>query len=80
MNWGYKILTVIMVFITAMGTMITIAMRQKNELVDEQYYVRELQHQALIDAGRNLHALEDGISLRQEAGRIDLQSHGLYLQ
>lgn len=57
MNWGYKILTVIMVFLTAMGTMITIAMRQNNDLIDEQYYVRELQHQQLIDAGNELRSL-----------------------
>ncbi|MBL7711084.1 MAG: FixH family protein [Chitinophagaceae bacterium] len=69
MNWGYKILTVIMVFITAMGTMITIAMRQQNDLVDEQYYVRELRHQELIDAGRNLQSLGgDGVVLRQDQG------------
>lgn len=71
MNWGYKILTVIMVFITAMGTMITIAMRQQNDLIDEQYYVRELRHQELIDAGRNLQLLGgDGVVLRQEGGAI----------
>ncbi|HTN18706.1 MAG TPA: FixH family protein [Chitinophagaceae bacterium] len=73
MNWGYKIMAVIMVFITAMGTMITIAMRQKNDLVDEQYYVRELRHQELIDAGRNLQALPGNVQLLREQGALTVR-------
>jgi hypothetical protein len=64
MNWGYKILIVILLFIAGMGTMLAIAMRQTNELMDEQYYVKELQHQDLIDAAANLSRLNEALLLK----------------
>lgn len=73
MNWGYKILTVILVFITAMATMVTIAMRQKNELMEDQYYVRELKHQNIIDAGKNLASLPGKVMLSITADAVRVQ-------
>lgn len=70
MNWGYKILTAIMVFLTGMGTMVTIAMRQNNDLVDDQYYVRELTHQQLLDADKNLNALNGKITIQKQEDAI----------
>lgn len=66
MNWGYKILTVILLFIIGMGTMVSIAMKQKNEMIDEHYYVKELQHQGQIDAENNLNALDEILSIEQD--------------
>jgi hypothetical protein len=63
MNWGYKILVVIIIFIAGMGTMVTIAMKQKNEMEDDQYYVKELKHQNLIDAEKNLNKLGEKLSI-----------------
>lgn len=63
MNWGYKILVVIVLFIIGMGTMVTIAMKQKNEMIDEQYYVKELKHQSQIDAENNLNALAEKLTV-----------------
>ncbi len=64
MNWGYKILIVIVLFIIGMGTMVSIAMRQKNEMIDEQYYVKELKHQGQIDAENNLNALDEKLTIK----------------
>jgi hypothetical protein len=64
MNWGYKILIVILLFIIGMGTMVSIAMRQKNEMIDEQYYVKELKHQGQIDAENNLNALDEKLTIK----------------
>lgn len=70
MNWGYKILIVIVLFIIGMGTMVSIAMRQKNEMIDEQYYVKELKHQGQIDAENNLYALEEKLTIKDSLGAL----------
>lgn len=70
MNWGYKILIVIVLFIIGMGTMVSIAMRQKNEMIDEQYYVKELKHQGQIDAENNLNALEEKLTIKDSLGAL----------
>lgn len=72
MNWGYKILIVILLFIGGMGTMVSIAMKQKNEMIDEHYYVKELQHQGQIDAENNLNALEENLSLEERGDLLVL--------
>ncbi len=58
MNWGYKILTVIIVFIVGMLSMVTIAMRQTNDMVDEKYYDKEMAYQSLMTATENLQNLQ----------------------
>jgi hypothetical protein len=70
MNWGYKILIVIVLFIIGMGTMVSIAMMQKNEMIDEQYYVKELKHQGQIDAENNLNALEEKLTIKDSLGAL----------
>jgi hypothetical protein len=49
-NWGHKITFVIVIFIVAMLSMVFLASMQTNDMLDEQYYEKELQHQRLIDA------------------------------
>lgn len=53
----------IVLFIIGMATMLTIAMQQKNEMIDEQYYVKELKHQGQIDAQNNLNAIEERLRI-----------------
>lgn len=72
MNWGYKILVVMLLFIAGMGTMVSIAMKQKNEMIDEHYYVKELQHQGQIDAENNLNSLNEQLSITDEGDAIKL--------
>jgi hypothetical protein len=80
MNWGYKILIVIVLFIIGMGTMVSIAMRQKNEMIDEQYYVKELKHQGQIDAENNLNALEEKLTIKDSLGALVVKIPSAALQ
>ena len=57
MNWGYKILIVIIVFVVGMLSMVYISMQQTNEMFDENYYAQELQFQSLIDAQNALNKI-----------------------
>jgi hypothetical protein len=72
MNWGYKILIVIVLFIAGMGLMVSIAMKQKNEMIDEQYYVKELKHQGQIDAENNLNALTESLVIKDSSNFLAL--------
>ncbi len=54
MNWGHKITLTIVVFIIAMLSMVFIAFQQNNEMMDDNYYDKELKYQSLIDASQNL--------------------------
>jgi hypothetical protein len=72
MNWGYKITLVIVLFLAGMAFMVSIAMKQKNEMVDDQYYVKELHHQEQIDAATNLNAVSEKLRIKDSAGFIQL--------
>ena len=54
MNWGHKILIVIILFLMAMVGMVIYASMQTNEMVDENYYQKEMAYQDVIDAKKNL--------------------------
>ena len=54
MNWGHKILLVIIAFVLIMFGMVYIAFQQNNELIDNNYYEKEVKYQSLIDASRRL--------------------------
>jgi hypothetical protein len=72
MSWGYKIAIVIVLFLAGMAFMVSIAMKQKNEMIDDQYYVKELHHQEQIDAAQNLNAQTDQVQIKDTAGMIQL--------
>ena len=64
MNFGYKILITLILFVAGMLTMVGISMRQTNDMLDDNYYEREKSYQELIDAENALqeirkHALVD---------------------
>ena len=54
MNWGHKLTIVISLFIIGMLTLVFIASKQTNEMMDEKYYEKELAYQSVIDAKKNL--------------------------
>lgn len=73
MNWGYKILIVIVLFIITMGGMVYVAMQQNNEMLDDHYYEREQKYQSLIDAQNRLNKVTDEKLLSQNDAQIILQ-------
>ncbi|MFT3904041.1 MAG: FixH family protein [Niabella sp.] len=61
MSWGYRIVLVLALFVIGMSFMVYIAMRQSVEMVDSNYYEKELKYQNIIDAKNNLAALGDSV-------------------
>ncbi|MDI1233211.1 MAG: FixH family protein [bacterium] len=57
MNWGHKITIVIALFIIAMLSMVYLAFQQTNEMVETNYYDKELKYQLKIDAAENLNSI-----------------------
>jgi len=58
MSWGYKITFLYLGFAALVATMITLAMRERVDLVTEDYYEQELHYQDRIDAIANTNALK----------------------
>ncbi len=54
MNWGHKITIVIVVFLVAMVSMVIVAYRQTNDMIDENYYTKELEYQKAGEDERSL--------------------------
>lgn len=79
MNWGYKIMFVIIAFIAAMLGMVFYASRQTNEMVDQNYYEQELKYQNLIDAAHNLNAISNELLVKQSASGVEVQIPGALL-
>ncbi len=73
MNWGYKILTVIIVFVVGMLGMVYISMRQTNEMLDENYYVREKHFQSLIDGQKALQKIQTQPLIVQNDSQVTVQ-------
>ncbi len=74
MNWGNKLLISLIVFAGIMATMVTIAMRENIDLVDENYYQEEIAYQDRIDQmTNNIEAGALKISLDKESSSIVLK-------
>ena len=70
MNWGYKITLVIAIFIIAMLSMVFVAFKQSNEMIDDNYYEKELKYQSLIDGSNNLNAVYKDSLLTQDENNL----------
>jgi hypothetical protein len=57
MNWGHRLLIVILLFVGSMTGMVFYAARQDNEMIDDHYYQKEIAYQQVIDAQHNLNAI-----------------------
>lgn len=73
MNWGYKIMVVIIAFIIGMLSMVFVAFKQTNDMIDEHYYEKEMKYQSLIDAAQNLNEVNDSALMEQESGQLLLR-------
>lgn len=72
MNWGRGILIVIILFLAGMLTMVFIATKQNNDLIDDNYYEKELAFQGQIDAAKKLDAVDESSLLKQDAQTISV--------
>lgn len=73
MNWGYKILIVIIAFILIMLGMVYVAMQQTNDMEDTNYYEKELKYQSKIDASNNLNAYNSDSILLQLKDAVQIR-------
>lgn len=70
MNWGSKIAIVLALFVVCMISMVVLAMRQSNDMVDHNYYEREMKYQEVINASNNLKDVQDGDIVFQDEKSI----------
>lgn len=73
MNWGNKLLVTFIVFGTGMGILVYKSMNTTYELVEKDYYKKELRYQEVIDGSNRANALSAAASLRQTDRGIILQ-------
>jgi len=72
MNWGYKILTVYLVFVAGIAVMVYQSTTQKIDLVTTDYYAKELKYQDRIDAIRRTGALSSKVTYEVKGNTISL--------
>ncbi len=73
MNWGNKLLVTFIVFGTGMGVLVYKSMNTTYELVEKDYYKKELRYQEVIDGSNRANALSASASLKQTDSGIVLQ-------
>lgn len=64
MNWGKRIVIGMALFIGFILTMVVIMMRQKIDLVEEDYYKRELNYESQMEAQKNYASALEKIRLQ----------------
>ena len=72
MNWGHRILLVFILFLTGLGAMVFIASGAQNEMIDANYYEKELAYQQQIDAANNLHGTGAKVQFAQSASVVSV--------
>lgn len=72
MNWGHKILIVILLFLAGMLGMVFYASQQDNEMIDDHYYQKELEYQSVIDAKTNLLRISDHKIVQQDLDEVKI--------
>jgi hypothetical protein len=63
-SWGTRIAILYITFVVLMVTLVSASMRQKFELVADDYYQQEVQFQQVIDASANRAALQEPVAIR----------------
>lgn len=76
MNWGYKILTVYVVFIAGIVTLVYKSSVQNQDLVVHDYYDQELKYQDKIDAIVRTKNLTTPVQCTVEEGNVIINFPG----
>ncbi len=72
MNWGNRVIIILVVFVAGIISMVYISMRQTNEVMDANYYEREMKYQQVIDGKKNLLSLNDSVSIKNNGAVIKI--------
>jgi hypothetical protein len=70
MNWGWRITILYILFAAGILTLVFLSINQKIDLVDKNYYERELVHQGRLDQQKHYAALEKKCSFQFENGTV----------
>lgn len=70
MNWGYKILTVYIIFVTGILFLVYKSSSQNQDLVTKDYYEQELKFQDKIDETARANALSSAVKYEIKANEI----------
>lgn len=62
-NWGHGLTIFILLFILTMVGMVVYSFQQTNEMIDDNYYQKEVEYQNLINRKQRLHQLLHNESL-----------------
>ncbi|MBS1627175.1 MAG: FixH family protein [Bacteroidetes bacterium] len=73
MSWGNKILIGFLTFVIGISSLVYIAMKQSNEVIDDNYYETELKYQDKIDASKNLTSLTEKLTVVNNANELSIQ-------
>ena len=71
-NWGTGILIFIVIFFIAIFSFLYFSFQQQIDLVEEDYYPREIAYQKQIDKINKLEKLGEKISIQKEEGMLIL--------
>ena len=76
-NWGTGIVLAFVIMISAMIWLVSIAVRQNDDLVDNDYYQRSITYQEHIEKVKNNDALTEKIKFDQSPGILKITFPGL---
>jgi len=72
LNWGHYLAIAMTLFIAFIVGMVTLVRGDKDDLTDEEYYEKGLQHESQIQLERNSLAFIDQVSINYEKGSKQL--------
>jgi hypothetical protein len=70
MSWGIKIMVLYIGFVILIVTMVTMAMKQKIDLVSKDYYEQELNYQGKINKINRTGELENQLTWEMQEGKL----------
>lgn len=73
MNWGYKILTVYVLFVAGIMFLVFKTTQEKVDLVTKDYYEQELMYQDRIDQSARAASLSSGLSYQVNDGMVGIK-------
>lgn len=77
-NWGHGIVLAIIIFVAGMGLMVFITYQNSINLVHEDYYPRELEHQTMIDKRNNALNLEEQVAINYDGKVIEISFPSIF--
>jgi hypothetical protein len=72
-NWGTKLIMVFSIFVLGMVSLVVMSMRQKVDLVAQNYYQDELRYQEVLNATTLANGLSAAVKVTKETDFVNIQ-------